>query len=41
MNSLLDTIILVSGLLAAVAVAGMCLVCLVVWMVGGKPVLWK
>lgn len=41
MNNLLDTIILVGGLLAAGAVAVMCLVCLVVWLVGDKPVLWK
>ncbi len=41
MNNLLDTIILVGGLLAAGAVAVMCLVCLVVWLVGDQPVLWK
>jgi hypothetical protein len=41
MNNLLDTIILVCGLLAAGAVAAMCLVCLVVWLGGEQPVLWK
>lgn len=41
MIDLIDTMFLIGGLLAAVAVAAMCLVCLVVWMVGDKPVLWK
>lgn len=41
MNFFLDTIIMVCGLLAAGAVAAMGLVCLVVWLVGEQPVLWK
>ena len=41
MINLIDTLFLVGGLLAAMAVAGMCLVCLLVWMVGDKPVSWK
>lgn len=41
MFDLIDTIFLVGGLLAAGAVAVMCLVCLLVWMVGDKPISWK
>ena len=41
MNDLIGTLFLVGGLLGAVAVAVMCLVCFLVWLVGGKPVAWK
>lgn len=41
MISLINTLFLVGGLLAAGAVAVMCLVCLVVWLGGIKPVSWK
>jgi hypothetical protein len=41
MNALMDTFILIGGRLAAAAVAMRCLVCLVVWLVGDQPVLWK